>query len=100
MSLSIDIPQEQIALFCRRNHIRRLSIFGSALHSDFGDESDLDVLVEFVPGHTPGLFGIARMERELSEIIGRPVDLRTPEDLSRYFRKEVLREAQVQYAEG
>jgi predicted nucleotidyltransferase len=100
MSLSIDIPQEQIALFCRRNHIRRLSIFGSALYSDFGDESDLDVLVEFVPEHTPGLFGIARMERELSEIIGRPVDLRTPEDLSRYFRKEVLREAQVQYAEG
>jgi predicted nucleotidyltransferase len=100
MSLSIDMPNEQIALFCRQNYIRRLSIFGSVLGSDFGDESDVDVLVEFAPGHIPGLFGIARMQRQLSEIVGRAVDLRTPEDLSRHFRKEVMQEAQVQYAEG
>ena len=100
MSLSIEMPTEQIAHFCRRNHIWRLSIFGSVLGSDFGDESDVDVLVEFAPGHIPGLFGMARMQRELSEIVGRSIDLRTPEDLSRYFRGDVLRDAQVQYAEG
>ncbi|RMF33159.1 MAG: nucleotidyltransferase [Chloroflexi bacterium] len=101
MTRKIDLPQEAIAEFCRRHHIRRLALFGSALHGDFGPESDIDLLVEFEPGHTPGLFGIARLERELSAILGgHKVDLRTPEDLSRYFRNEVLREAEVQYAEG
>jgi len=101
MTRKIDLPQEAIAEFCRRHHIRRLALFGSALHGDFGPESDIDLLVEFKPGHTPGLFGIARLERELSAILGgHKVDLRTPEDLSRYFRNEVLREAEVQYAEG
>jgi predicted nucleotidyltransferase len=97
----IDLPQEKIAEFCRRHHIRRLSLFGSALREDFRPGSDIDLLVEFEAGHTPGFFGLARMERELSELSGgRKVDLRTPEDLSRYFRDEVLAEAEVQYAQG
>jgi predicted nucleotidyltransferase len=97
----VPIDQERLAAFCRRHHIRRLSFFGSVLRADFGPESDIDVLVEFESGHVPGLFGIARMERELCTILGnRKVDLRTAEDLSRYFRQEVLEEAEVQYAQG
>jgi uncharacterized protein len=94
----IEMPEELLAAFCRRNHIRRLSLFGSILRDDFGPESDVDFLVEFEPGKTPGLFGMAEMEIELSEIIGRKADLRTAEDLSRYFREEVVREAELQYA--
>jgi hypothetical protein len=94
----IDIPADAIAAFCQRNHIRRLSLFGSILREDFGPDSDVDFLVEFEPGKTPGLIGIAQMEIELSEIIGHKADLRTPEDLSRYFRDEVVREAELQYA--
>ncbi|RMG85256.1 MAG: nucleotidyltransferase [Chloroflexi bacterium] len=97
MTISISIPQEALAEVCQRHHIRKLSIFGSALRSDFNDESDVDVLVEFDPQHIPGLFGIAQIERELSALLGRQVDLRTPEDLSRYFRQQVLQEAIVQY---
>lgn len=101
MPVRIDIPQEALAAFCRRHHIRRLAVFGSALRADFAADSDVDFLVEFAPGHTPGLFAIARMERELSALLGgRRVDLRTPEDLSRYFRQQVLEEAEVQYAQG
>jgi predicted nucleotidyltransferase len=101
MNNHIILPKEQIADFCRRRHIRRLAIFGSALRSDFNESSDIDILVEFEPEHSPGLFGMARMEPELSALLGgRKVDLRTPEDLSRYFRQEVLNEAEVQYAQG
>lgn len=101
MNNHMILPKEQIADFCRRRHIRRLAVFGSALRSDFNESSDIDILVEFEPEHIPGLFGIARMERELSALLGgRKVDLRTPEDLSRYFRQEVLNEAEVQYAQG
>lgn len=101
MNNHIILPKEQIADFCRRRHIRRLAIFGSALRSDFNESSDIDILVEFEPEHSPGLFGMARMERELSALLGgRKVDLRTPEDLSRYFRQEVLNDAEVQYAQG
>ena len=101
MSLQIEIPQHKTAEFCRRNHIRRLAIFGSALRPDFDPESDIDILVEFDPEHTPGLFGVARMERELSTLLGgRQVDLRTPQDLSRYFRRQVMQEAEVQYVQG
>ena len=101
MNNRIILPKEQIADFCRRRHIRRLAIFGSALRSDFNESSDIDILVEFEPEHSPGLFGMARMERELSALLGgRKVDLRTPEDLSRYFRQEVLNEAEIQYAQG
>ncbi len=101
MNNHIILQKEQIADFCHRRHIRRLAIFGSALRSDFNESSDIDILVEFEPEHSPGLFGMARMERELSVLLGgRKVDLRTPEDLSRYFRQEVLNEAEVQYAQG
>ena len=101
MSLQINLPEDQIADFCRRNHIRRLAVFGSALRPDFGENSDIDILVEFDPNHIPGLFGLARMERELSALLGgRKIDLRTPEDLSRYFRQQVIQEAEVQYAQG
>lgn len=98
--LHIAIDQERLAAFCRRHHIRRLALFESVLRADFGPQSDIDVLVEFDPAHIPGLFGIACMERELSAIFGgRRADLRTAEDLSRYFRQDVLREAEVQYAQ-
>ena len=101
MKNHITLPKEQIADFCRSRHIRRLAVFGSALRSDFKESSDIDILVEFEPEHIPGLFGMARMERELSSLLGgRKVDLRTPEDLSRYFRQDVLTEAEVQYAQG
>lgn len=101
MNAQVIIPKDRIASFCRERHIRRLGIFGSALRPDFGPDSDIDVLVEFEPDHIPGLFGMARMERELSALLGgRKVDLRTPEDLSRYFRQNVLDKAEVQYAQG
>jgi len=98
--IPIDIPREKIVEFCKRNHIKKLSLFGSALRRDFGPDSDIDLLVEFDPDHIPGFIRLAGMEIDLSEIIGRKVDLRTPQDLSRYFRQEVLDAAVVQYAEG
>jgi predicted nucleotidyltransferase len=94
----IQLPPEKIADFCRRNHISKLSLFGSVLRDDFGPQSDVDVLVEFDPEHIPGLFRVARMEAELSKTLGRKVDLRTAEDLSRYFRKKVVAAAALQYA--
>jgi predicted nucleotidyltransferase len=98
---NIALPRDRLDEFCRRNHIARLSLFGSVLREDFRPDSDVDVLVEFEEGHTPGFLGLARMEEELSEILGgRKVDLRTPQDLSRYFREEVLDAAVVQYAQG
>jgi hypothetical protein len=93
----IDIPKQRIAEFCRRNHIRRLALFGSVLRDDFGPESDVDVLVEFEPDARVGLLGLAGMEIELGEILGRKVDLNTPGFLSKYFRDQVLAEAEVQY---
>jgi hypothetical protein len=92
----ISVDPQRIAVFCRKQHIRRLSLFGSVLREDFGPDSDVDVLVEFEPGHVPGLAFFA-MERELSEILGRAVDLNTPGFLSPYFRDQVLAEAQAQY---
>jgi len=90
---------DEVAAFCRRHRVRRLSLFGSVLREDFGPESDIDVLVEFEPGCVPGFFGLYDMEQELSAMAeGRKVDLRTPEDLSRYFRDDVLAHAEVQYA--
>ena len=96
----IDLPKEKIAEFCRRNHIRKLVLFGSALGDEFRPDSDIDLLVEFYPDHIPGLIRLAGMEIELTEIVGRKVDLRTEEDLSNYFRDEVVKSAEVQYAEG
>ena len=94
----IDIPKDKINEFCRRHPIRKLALFGSALRDDFRPDSDVDLLVEFEPGHAIGLIRLAGMELELSEILERKVDLRTPADLSRYFREEVLNSAEIQYA--
>ncbi len=101
MNNQVSISRDALAEFCREHGIRRLSVFGSVLREDFGPESDVDVLVEFEPARTPGLLGVARMELELSKLFaGRKVDLRTPEDLSRYFRQEVLDAAEVRYGQG
>ena len=96
MSLKMSIDHERLAEFCRQNGVRRLAVFGSALRHDFGPGSDVDVLIEFEPGRTPGLrfFG---MQEELSRLFDRPVDLHTPASLSRYFRSQVLAEAEDQY---
>ena len=95
--LSLDVTT--LAHFCERHHIRRLALFGSQLKGTARPDSDIDLLVEFEPGRVPGLLALATMEMELSELLGgRRVDLRTAEDLSRYFRDEVMRTAEVQYA--
>jgi hypothetical protein len=93
------ISDEQLAQFCRKQHIRRLSLFGSTLAGTARPDSDIDLLVEFEPGCEPGLLGLATMEAELAEMMGgKRVDLRTPQDLSRYFRDQVMRTAEVRYA--
>lgn len=94
--LQIDIPTQGIAEFCRRHHVRRLAFFGSVLREDFRPDSDVDVLVEFEQGARVGLRFFA-MEQELSELLGRKVDLNTPGFFSDSFLKEVLREAKVEY---
>jgi uncharacterized protein len=101
----VNFPEERIADFCRRHGIARLSLFGSILREPsaeggfgFRPTSDVDVLVAFLPGHTPGMLGLAGMQIELSEMIGHEVDLRTPMEISRYFRHEVLREERVLHA--
>jgi uncharacterized protein len=100
MSANIEIPDDEIAEFCRRNHIRRLALFGSVLRDDFGPDSDVDVLVEFKPEAQVGLFELFDMEQELSHILGRQVDMNTPNSLSRYFRDQVLQEAEEQYVQA
>ncbi|MGH9837238.1 MAG: nucleotidyltransferase family protein [Blastocatellia bacterium] len=95
----IPVNRAKIAEFCRKHHIRRLAFFGSVLRDDFRPDSDVDVLVEFEPGHTPGLAFFA-MEAELSEILGRKVDLNTPNFLSPYFRAQVEAEAEAQYEQA
>ena len=92
----IAIDRGRLAEFCQRNHIRKLALFGSILRKDFRPDSDVDVLVEFESGHIPGL-RFFTLERELSEILGRKVDLNTPNFLSPYFRGRVMAEAEVQY---
>jgi len=94
MSARIPIDREKIAGFCRRHHIRKLALFGSVLRDDFRSDSDIDVLVEFEEGKTPGLAFFA-MQDELSVLLDRRVDLNTPQCLSRYFRDKVLAEAEV-----
>ncbi len=95
---NLRIPSDLLDRLCRRHHILRLSLFGSVLRDDFTEDSDVDVLVEFEPDHVPGFFGLYDIEEELSTLLGRTVDLRTPEDLSRYFRDSVLTHAETQYA--
>ena len=99
MNSGVSIDRNQVAEFCRRHHIRKLALFGSVLREDFRPDSDVDVLVEFEPGHVPGL-AFFEMQEELSTLVGRRVDLSTPGFLSRYFRDRVLAEAQTQYARG
>ena len=96
--IKIRVPHKKLAEFCRKNHIRKLAFFGSVLRDDFSPSSDIDVLVEFEKGKTPGLafFG---MQTELEKILRRKVDLNTPGFLSKYFRDQVIREAQVQYVQ-
>lgn len=96
MNDKIDVPYAQIAAICRTYGIRKLSVFGSALRSDFGEGSDVDMLVEFDPGRVPGL-RFFTIERELAEALGRKVDLNTPGFLSKHFRDRVLAEAEPIY---
>lgn len=97
----IEIPEAPIGELCRRNGIRRLALFGSVLSDRFSGSSDIDVLVEFRPEERVGFFRLADIEEELSRLLGgRKVDLRTPMDLSRHFRDEVVRDARVVYAES
>jgi predicted nucleotidyltransferase len=99
MPLAIVVDRSKIRQFCRKHHIRRLAFFGSVLRGDFSPESDIDVLVEFESGHTPGLQFFS-IEEELSQILGRKVDLNTSKFLSPYFRDEVSAEAVVQYEQA
>ena len=97
----LNIDPHEIRAFCEEHGIRRLSLFGSILTDQFGPQSDIDVLVEFNLDKIPSLLGMARLERELASLFdGRKVDLRTPEDLSRYFRQAVMAEAELQYAQS
>ncbi len=97
MSNAAEIPHTEIAQFCRENRIQRLSLFGSILRRDFRKDSDVDMLVEFLPGVRVGYLAMARMARQLSTLIGRPVDLRTSAELHRSFRDQVLTEAVPEY---
>lgn len=98
MNSAVPVQKKKLASLCRTEGIKRLAVYGSALRPDFGPESDIDVLVEFEQDRTPGLLGISRLERELSPLFGqRRIDLRTPEDLSIYFREKVIAESEVQY---
>ncbi len=99
MNTRILVDHERLAAFCQGHHIRRLAFFGSVLREDFRPDSDIDVLVEFEPGQRVGLIRLAGMEIELADLLGRKVDLRTPADLSRYFRQAVVESAEVQYAQ-
>ncbi|MBU0478066.1 nucleotidyltransferase domain-containing protein [bacterium] len=97
-SLTDCISREELKIFCHKNHIKKLMLFGSALRDELKPNSDIDIIVEFNKKHTPGLMGFAGMEIELTEMIGRKIDLRTPAELSRYFREDVLSKARVEYA--
>jgi len=99
MSPKVNFNESQLKDFCRRNHIRRLAFFGSVLREDFRPESDVDVLVEFEEGFTPG-FAFFRIENELSRLLGRRADLNTPKFLSRYIRDRVVKESKVLYAKA
>lgn len=94
---TLFLPQDKIEAFCRRNHISKLSLFSSALRSDFKPTGDVDILAEFEPGSLVGLIKMASLEIELSQILGRKVDLRTPQELSRYFRQDIVDSAQRLY---
>ena len=96
-NIRIPLDTKKINLFCKKYHIAFLALFGSILTANFKDSSDVDFLVKFEDSHTPSLFDLVDMESELGSIVGRHVDLRTPNELSRYFRDEVLAQAEVIY---
>jgi predicted nucleotidyltransferase len=96
----IDIPQERLVGFCKKHRIQRLSLFGSVLRDDFGPDSDVDVLVEFKSGTRIGLVRFTSLEFELSEILGRKVDLNTPGFISKYLRPRIMAEREIQYVEA
>jgi predicted nucleotidyltransferase len=96
MASLVEVDQRSLDYLCRRYDVQRISLFGSVLREDFGPHSDVDAIVEFEPGRTPG-FGFVRLQRELSELVGRQVDLHTYHSLSRYFRDEVMRESEILY---
>ncbi len=96
MAVNVKISSDRLEEFCRKHRIRKLALFGSALHDDFTEGSDVDILVEFEPDARVGL-NFFRMQSELSEILGRKVDLNTPGFISRDFRNEVQNEAEVLY---
>lgn len=93
-----ETTRRKLTEVCTKFFVRKLSIFGSSLHGDARPDSDLDVLVEFMPGHVPGFFTFVDLQDEISAIFDRQVDLRTPEDLSKYFRDSVVKEARQIYA--
>lgn len=97
----IQLPRDMLQAFCQKHHILKMAVFGSALREEFGPDSEIQLLVEFEEGRVPGFFGLFDMEDELSAVLGgRKVDIRTPEDLGRYSRQQVLATAMVQYAAG
>jgi uncharacterized protein len=99
MRLKLSSSLEELASFCKKNGIKKTAVFGSMLRDDYRPDSDVDILAEFDPAHIPTLFDLVEMEQELSRFFsGRKVDLRTPEDLSRYFRNQVVSDAEVLYA--
>ena len=101
MNTQLSVSKEQLISFCHKHGIKWLAVFGSALRDDFGPESDVDVLVDFEPERIPGLITLAGIQLELRDLFpGHNVDLRTPDDLSPYFRQEVLETAEVQYVQG
>jgi len=97
MPLMIEVPTQELAEFCRRNHIRRLRAFGSVLREDFTPDSDVDLIVEFEPGVRMGLISLMGLQRHLGGLLGREVDLNTPDMLSKYFRDRALAQAEVLY---
>lgn len=101
MKEKIRLPKEKIAEFCKENNIIKFSIFGSVLRDDFNENSDIDILVEFDKNHIPGFIRLANIQRKLSELLGgKLVDIRTPSELSPYFRDKVIKVAEVQYVQG
>ena len=99
-NIKVNLPLDDIRAYCETQPIARLSLFGSALRDELTPESDIDLLVQYAPGAEIGYFELAQQEIDLSELIGRKVDLRTPRELSRYFRRQVLDSARLIYAQG
>ncbi|MBN2343279.1 MAG: nucleotidyltransferase family protein [Deltaproteobacteria bacterium] len=94
---NVTLDPQEIKTFCEKHHIAKLSLFGSILTDRFTPDSDVDILVEFVPGCTPGFLQMAALEAELSAMLHRKVDLRTPAELSKYFRDDVLSKREIHY---